>query len=173
MTSDPRGILVITGTRASGKTSVAVEVGRQLEAKHVRTAVVDLDDLCRVHAMPGFVAFDVLAVRNLVAAWPNFRDAGATHLVLAGTLRTADAIAALARNFPLAPVALVRLDACAATLRARLERRDDPDALREHLAELEQVTRDVERLPIDPFVVPNDGARVAEVAQQVIEVARW
>jgi hypothetical protein len=173
MAQDPQGIILITGTLASGKTSVAIEMGRQLEGRGIRCAVVDLDWLGWVHALPGFAGYDVLMVRNLGACWPNFRVAGATHFVLARTLRSTDALAALARMFPLTPVAVVRLTASPATLRARLERRDDPETLREHLADLDAMTAAVDKLPIEPFVVANDGRPLGEVAREVIERTGW
>ncbi|MFI5371504.1 MAG: hypothetical protein ACHQ52_08100 [Candidatus Eisenbacteria bacterium] len=173
MPPDPLGILWITGTLASGKTAVAIEIGRQLEAAALPCAVVDLDWLGWVHVGDGFRDYDRLMIANLRRLWPGFAEVGVRHLVLARALLRRDALETLASGFPGSPIVTVRLDAARRTLEQRLSSRDQGATLREHLAELDHFTTTVARAALEDAVVSNDDRPIEEVAREILGFTRW
>ena len=75
--------LLITGGLASGKTSVAIELGELLERSNHFYAVIDLDFLCWARPDPHFAtSIHQLLVRNLVPVVQGFRDSGIDWFVL-------------------------------------------------------------------------------------------
>jgi len=76
---DPEGVL-ITGVYGSGKSSVAAEIGYELEQRGELYALLDLDFL-------GWVGDHdtgrATMLRNLAAIAPNYRDLGVGRYVLA------------------------------------------------------------------------------------------
>jgi hypothetical protein len=76
---------VVCGTAGVGKTTVALEVSLLLAAKDVAHALIDGDELDRVHPWPppGWAPSE-LSRRNLAAVWANYAELGHTRLILAG-----------------------------------------------------------------------------------------
>lgn len=175
MQPDPKGILLLTGTLGSGKTTVAIEIGRQLEDSHVACAVIDLDWLCWVHlgtASP-LRSLDDFILGNLLSMWPNFRSVGVEYLVLARALLDPALLLGLTKEFSRTPVTVVRLHASPQTIEERLTRRDVGETLDEHLQEVAAMTVAIEKALLEQAIVINDGLCVADVAQQVLDIAAW
>jgi len=76
----PKGILLITGTVGSGKTTVAIDVGEQLADMGLPNAVIDLDWLGWVNIGSKFNEYDQLIMQNVITMWPNYRVVGVEYL---------------------------------------------------------------------------------------------
>jgi shikimate kinase len=173
MVQDPNGILVLTGPLGAGKTTVAVEVGRQLEAKGISCGVIDLDWLGWIHPATCLHSVEELILKNLMAVWPNFSALGVNYLVLARALIGGGIVEALAARFAQADITVVRLHASPRTLRHRLRRRDSGGELREHLAELHDITAAMDKANLTSRVVVNDTLPVEQVALKVLGMIAW
>jgi Adenylylsulphate kinase len=161
-----RGVLV-TGVFGSGKSSVAAEIGYELEQRGELYAFLDLDFL-------GWVGDHdtgrAMMLRNLAAIAPHFRDIGVATCVLAYFVPdrvTLDAI----REAMGVPLRVVRLSVPAAEIRRRLEA--DPtsgrsDDLREALESLESSAG----VGLEDLAVDGDRP-VQEVAQAMLSCLGW
>lgn len=71
----PVEVLAISGAAGVGKTSVAIEVSLQLQRRDVPHALIDTDELDRIHPVPADQA--ALTEECLRAVWHASRDAAA------------------------------------------------------------------------------------------------
>jgi hypothetical protein len=84
----PVPTLLISGTVAAGKSTVAAELNDTLAALKIPNAAVDLDAL--VWQWPSSSQWNSdLMFENLAVLWPNYQARGVTHLVLACVLEDA------------------------------------------------------------------------------------
>ena len=173
MYKQPKGILIINGTLGSGKTAVAIEIGRQLESSHLPCCVIDLDWLNWVCLNDGFDSYDQLAIQNLLSIWPNLRSVGVAYLVLARGLVNSEPIEMLKCAWPGTPITVVQLLATPPTIRERLIHRDSGDTLREHLEEVDAITILIDTVKIEQSKVVNENRSIADVAGETISIAGW
>ena len=173
MVNHPKGILIISGTLGAGKTTVAIEIGRQLELSHLPCAVIDLDWLNWVCLDNDFDDYDCLAIKNLLSIWPNFRALGVTYLILARALIHSKPIEMLKSAWPETSCKVVQLLASPDTIRARLRNREAGFTLREHLDEVNAITAKLDAVKLEQFTVTNENRSIAEVAREVIYVTGW
>ncbi len=165
--------LLLTGTVGSGKTVVAIEIGRMLEQHGKSAAVVDLDWLGWLHRHSSGVTADQLIARNLAAIWPNLRDAGMTRAVLARAILGRDGLDALRVAVPEADLVVVRLSASLSTIERRLRQRDSGEELEEHLRESVEMSRVMDREGLENFTVANDEGSPGDAAKEVLQRAGW
>jgi adenylylsulfate kinase-like enzyme len=95
-------VIVITGPIASGKTTIARELGRELERSHVRMAVIDLDLLFDMLTADGPTSEDAkwgLARRAAAALADTFLEAGVAVVIADGSFNTPGDRATFARSF--------------------------------------------------------------------------
>lgn len=173
MEHGPKGILLLTGTVGTGKTTVAAEVGEQLADIGLPNAVIDLDWLGWVNVGEDFRGYDQLIMQNLVSSWENYRGAGVEYLVLARALIQREPFELLTEVFPHAPITVVRLVASRETVEKRLSQRDSGETLREHLAEMDEMNKIMDELQLEHATVTNDDVSVEEIARQVVGIAGW
>jgi len=169
----PKGILLLTGTVGTGKTTVASAIGDQLADIGLPNAVIDLDWLGWVNVGNDFHNYDHLIMQNLLSTWQNYRDVGVEYLVLARALLQREPVGILKNSFPNTPITIVRLTASHETVKERLSRRDSEEVLREHLAEMEKMDQVMDELHLEQTSVVTDSISVAEAARQVIYIANW
>lgn len=143
---------------------MAAELGELIAEAGGRAAVVDLDWLGWLSGANGGV--DTLILANLRAVRPNFEAAGATHLVLARSVRDRRLVDELRRHLRL-ELPLVRLTASRETVVERLRSRDSGAQLAEHLAENEAEPG------LADFEVENEGRPVREVAEELAQRLGW
>jgi len=137
--------------------------------------VIDLDWLGWVHPTAlGWTGerTDALISANLAVLAGNYAAAGLEHLILARLLVRDAALAAVRRALPGIELKVVRLNAAAATLEARLRRRDSGRELEEHLGEFASYADLAVSVPVDGEV-ENDGRSLTEVAEEVLSLAGW
>jgi adenylylsulfate kinase-like enzyme len=165
--------LLLTGTVGSGKTVVAVEIGRLLEEGGVSSAIVDLDWLGWIHLPQGSVSPDDLIVRNLAAIWANLRGTRMRHAILARAVLRRDTVSELRRAIPDADLTVVRLTAPPEMIEHRLRRRDTGAILEGHLREFRTMAGAMEEARIEDLMVVNDGRPVQDIAADVLREVGW
>jgi adenylylsulfate kinase-like enzyme len=165
--------LLLTGTVGAGKTVVAIEIGHILERQGKSAAVVDLDWLGWLHMRSSAVSADQLIARNLAAIWPNLREAGMSHAVLARAILSRDGLEALRVAAPEAALTVVRLTASPSTIERRLRQRDSGKELEEHLRESTEMSRAMDREALEDTSVANDDRSPTEGAREVLERVGW
>jgi hypothetical protein len=157
--------VLVTGPVGVGKTAVAAELGEVLAERGVRAAVLDLDWLGWLPRADGGV--DQLILRNLRAVRPNLESAGATHLVLARSVRDPQFVAELAAELRDGGLAVARLTASASAIDARLRARDVGAELAEHL---DEGALDAD---VGDFELANESRLVRDVAEELADRLGW
>lgn len=166
-------VLLVNGTVGAGKTAIAAAVGRELTAREVPHAVLDLDAL--TWAWPLEDRFGQgLVLDGLSGLAPGLRRRGYRRVVLARVVEDPAEREAYERALDGADVTVVRVTADAATRERRIaERETRPDARTWHLersVELEQVLTDV---ALDDAVVDTTHLTPEAAATQVLDAAGW
>src|SRR5262249_30349610 len=114
-------VLLLTGPRAVGKSTVGYEVFSRLIRAGTRTAYVDLDQIGFCRPPPADDPENHrLKVANLGALWPGFRAAGARGLVVTGRVELAEEVRGYVDAVPGADLTLLRLRAGRAALTERI-----------------------------------------------------
>ncbi|MCQ4083079.1 ATP-binding protein [Streptomyces sp. RB6PN25] len=167
-------VLVICGAAGVGKSETAREISHRLSEAGTAHAVVDCDELDRVHPwpVPGLPPWEP-ARRNLAAVWANYARLGHTRLMLCGVLADLrQELPWIAQAVPDAAFTVVRLTAGIDELHERVRRRGPGTGRREQLC---RTARQVEQIaatdPPATLVVDTTGLDVPAVAARVI--ALW
>jgi hypothetical protein len=159
---------------ASGKTTVAIEIGELLEQRAEPYAVVDLDWLAWVRpSLDAGMTVQGLMLTNLAAVWRTYRDAGVRRLVLTRELESLDQLDGIREAIPAVEVTTVRLVAAERVLVQRLRRRDSGAQLAEHLERTGRVAADPEAAALAQATVDSGERPVPEVARDVLRDVGW
>jgi len=180
--------LIVCGASGVGKSSVAAQICQLLTRAGVSSAFVDVDTLAQFGPAPrrrrqGVSFYDVLKCKNVGSLWPNFRDAGALHLVLAARVDSLQLREQYARALEGCVLQIALLIAPPGRLRQRLTgRQRDPFHPMTHAEDgtvreevLERVAEEQVRLQaagVHDFAVVNDASPV-QAAARVLELAGW
>jgi hypothetical protein len=167
--------VLLTGTIGAGKTALAIEAGEILGRSGLGVAVIDLDWLGWFHPPAGssHVTPADLIVRNLAAVWANLRAAGARFAVLARMVQEPGEIEGIRSALEGATLTVVRVEASAPVIEARLRRRDTGAELAEHLAEVARVGRALDALHVEDWRITNGDAPVAVAAAELLDRLGW
>lgn len=164
-------VMIITGPVGAGKTTVASEVSELLEQAEIAHAFVDLDALRWCYPRrPGDRFSTRLAMKNLAAIWPNFREYGATSLVVADVIESRGELDRYRVAITGADIFVVRLTASLSTLAERLKRRELGAGLAWHLQRAPELTAIMERNNVEDLLVATDGKTVTEIAREILAV---
>jgi hypothetical protein len=102
--------ILLTGTVGAGKTAVAAEICDVLAELKIPNTACDLDAL--VWQWPSSSPWNAeLMFKNLAVLWPNYRDHGSTHLVLARVLEDAGELDRYRDAIPGAEIVVCKLTA--------------------------------------------------------------
>lgn len=169
-------VLAITGPGGVGKTTVAFEVSRQLEASGISHALIDTDELDRLFpAPPGDPHKTKLTVQNLAAVWANFRDAGASRLLLAGVMLSLDReLPYIEGAIPDADITVIRLHAAEETLSERVRWREVGSGgeaqIRRSLDQSLKMDRETAN---NALIVETSNRPVTEIAAEILQRSGW
>ena len=163
-------VIVISGSMGSGKTSVMAEASDLLAAAGVIHAAIDLDALGIGHVPEG--AWPDLAYRNLAAVWQNYARAGATRLLLAEAVETAEELDRIQAAVPESEIVVCRLTARLETMRRRVLARE-PGMLQDTLvARVAELNALLDAAELEDFSLVNE-ASVTDVAREMLARAEW
>jgi adenylylsulfate kinase-like enzyme len=166
-------VVLLTGSIASGKTTIATEIGEILPPARAIISI-DLDQLGWAF-IPDAPGDRILRLRtdNLAAIWPNLRSAGFRHVVISAAITTADELGLIHEAIGQSTLTVVRLITSPQLLEERLRRRDAERLLADHLAAIPELDRMIERSNLEDFRVTNDQRSPREVAMEVLETIGW
>ena len=165
-------LLILSGSVGVGKTTVGSAISGILAAAEIPHAFVDRDALSS--SWPPVGRFnEEIGYRNLTDVWRNFRDAGATRLILSGVMETRDDVERCRSAVPGAAIALCRLQASRATREARIRAREGGASREWHLARTVELEEILEGAELEDFRVQNDGRPANVVAREVLARAGW
>jgi len=170
---NPKGILLLTGTVGTGKTTSAIEIIEQLADMGLPCAVIDLDWLGWINVGADFHEYETLIAQNVISVWPNYHALGVKYLVLARGFTQREPVQTLKKAFPDTPMTIVRLIASKETITMRLTQRDSGETLREHLEELNEMDRIMDELQLEDEIIITDAVSVKNVAQQIVNLIDW
>ncbi len=162
--------VLVTGVYGSGKTTTIEEMAGMLEAAAVPFAAVDLDWLAWANLDDHGPESHRVLLANLASVVGNFRAAGMTHVLLAGTVDRDSDVADLADAVGI-PVRVVRLSAPIEVIARRLE--GSPTG--ERLDDLAQARADLARgsgARVGDRVVDSDRP-VRMVAEEILDWLGW
>jgi adenylylsulfate kinase-like enzyme len=118
------GVVVVTGARAVGTSTIGFGLARHLWSRQVSTGFADLDQLAFLRTGGGAdPAATSLGVRNLARLHEHFAAHGAARLVVSAHLRASAQHRAVRMAAPRAEVTVVRLRADEETIAAHVRRR--------------------------------------------------
>jgi cytidylate kinase len=169
-------VLAITGPGGVGKTTVAFEVSRRLEASGTGHALIDTDELDRLFPPPSDDPRKTkLAARNLAAAWANFRASGADRRVILGVMLCLDwELPYIETSVPDADVTVIRLRATEEELLERVWRREVSSGGEAQIRRAFYQLREMDQEPAnDALIVETSERSVAEVASEIIRRGGW
>ncbi|MEV7013007.1 hypothetical protein [Streptosporangium sp. NPDC051022] len=163
----PYEVLVICGPAGVGKSSTAYEVAHRLTRAGVSHALLDADELDRVHPAPPGAD---LARRNLSAMWSNYAALGHTRLILTGVfVDIGRETAWIGEAVPGAKITVVRLTADGRTLSDRVHRREIGSGAEEQLERtMAQVRGIMVNDSADTVVIDTTDMPVTAVAGAVL-----
>ena len=98
---------------------------------------------------------------------------GVAYLVLARGLVNSEPIEMLKYAWPRTPITVVQLLATPPIIRKRLIHRDSGDTLREHLEEVDTITKLIDTANIVQSKVVKENRPIEDVAAEVIGIAGW
>lgn len=172
--TDTVDVLVICGAAGVGKTSTACEVSLRLAGDDVTHAMVDCDELERLHPwpVPQFPVWEV-SRRNLSAVWRTYSDLGHQRLLLCGVFSDLrQELRWIAEAVPDAAFTVVRLSAGREVLESRVRRREIGTAADDQLVSSNRQLEEIAFLdPPGTLVVDTDCLDVPQAAERVI--ALW
>ena len=172
--AQPVEAVLITGGLASGKTSVAIEIGEALERAALPFAVVDLDWLCWAWS-PSLAQNGVHALMcdNLRSLLPNLRNQGVRHLVLARAVLSTQGMTQLREAIAPTPLRVFRLTTTEDAAVRRLRARDSGPRLAAHLERRSKFEELVARAAPDAAVLDSTNRDAGTVAAEIVGALAW
>jgi hypothetical protein len=170
----PAEAVLLTGGLATGKTTVAIEVGEALERARAPFAVIDLDWLCWAWS-PDLDDSGVHALLcdNLQTVVPNMMARGVRYFVLARAVLTAPGIDHIRHAVSPMPLRLLRLTANDDEVVRRLRARDSGARLDGHVSMRSEFAQQTRAAAPSADEVDTTYDDAAAAAAKVLQVLGW
>jgi adenylylsulfate kinase-like enzyme len=174
LSSSPVPVLVLTGPVGAGKSTVGSEIGRLLREASVSYAIVDLPRIGDAWpSSPDDPWNERLIHQNLACMWANFREAGASRLVICRVLEERSLLDRIREAVPGANITVVRLRVPLEVLQERLRAREHPLRADWYLNVATYLCEKMEKSPVEDHVVDNGDRYPDEVAKEVLGRLKW
>lgn len=153
---------------------MASESARLLREAGVPYALVDLPRIGEAWPPPADDPWNEhLIHRNLASLWLNFREAGASRLLLSRVLEARSLLRYIADAVPGSEITVVRLRAPLELLHRRLRARESPRAADWYLNVATILFERMEQSHVEDHIVDNDTLSPLEVAETVLGCVGW
>jgi hypothetical protein len=168
----PRSLLIIAGSMGSGKTAVMGEASDILALRGIPHAAIDLDTLGFAH-LPGATSNDGVMYRNLQAVAGNYTALGIDRFLLARAIETRADIERCVAAVAAKEVKVCKLTASLETMRQRIGSRELGVCRGKYIERVTILNDILDQARLENFVVTNEGRPLTDVANEVLERARW
>ncbi|MDO4067166.1 hypothetical protein [Clavibacter michiganensis] len=168
--------VILTGTVGAGKTTTMHALGALLAERRIPHALVDMDAVRLLRPAPRTDPFQQeLALRNLGDLSRNYREAGASVVIVAAVVERAEDLVSYAAALGSRDPLLVRLTVDAGEVQARIEERhlDDAHALAWHSARAPELAAIIDRAGLGGHAIDTTSRTPAEVAAVIADRASW
>jgi hypothetical protein len=167
-------VIVITGPVGVGKSTVALEAAGLLRRAQIAYALVDLPQIGNSWPSPSDDPWNErLIQRNLRALWTNFREAGASRLLLCRVLEERSLLRYILEAVPGSNITVVRLRASLEELHARLRARENPRSLGWYLDVATYLEKRLEQTRVEDILIETEKRPPAEIASEILQRAGW
>ncbi len=163
-------VLVLNGSPGSGKTTLANAIAERLRAMDIPHAVIDVDELARVHPEID----SSLGWRNLRAIWPNYAAFPNLRVILPVCIESKRHLDEMRSAAPSRKFTICELVANESILKERVTKRVPNEYWRSKLRKL--VERHLAKDPTDrfgDFRIRTDDPSVEEAAEQILSRLGW
>ena len=165
-------LLIITGSMGSGKTAVMAEASDILALRGIPHAAIDLDMLGFAHLPTGAENDDVM-YRNLQAVAGNYVALGVDRFLLARAIENHAELERCRAAVAATEVTVCRLTALVETMQQRIGSRELGVCRGKYIERVTTLNDAPDRAQLENFVVTNEGRPLTDVANEVLERARW
>lgn len=169
-------VVFLNGTVGVGKTTTADALSDLERAANRVHAVVDLDQVRRLHPSPAGDPFShEIELANLRDLARNYCATGAERLILAGVVEEADELPRYVEALQGSRLLLVRLTVDHAVAAERLRQRhgDETQGLAWHLARTVELSGTLDEAPFEDVRIDTTGRTPEAVARDVQRAAGW
>lgn len=167
-------VLLLTGPTGAGKTTIAMESARLLNAAEVPHAMVDLAVIAECSPRPPDDPWNErLLHRNLACMWQNFRQAGADRLILCRVLEDRSLLRYVAEAVPGAQITVIRLTAKLSELHARIYSREAGRDPQWYLDVATSLAVKLDESRVEDHIVSNQDRSAADAAEDALRLAGW
>ena len=167
-------VLLFTGPTGAGKTTVAMEASRLLGEAGLPHALVDLGVIAECYPTPpGDPWNERLMHENLASMWQNFRQAGASRLILSRVLEDRSLLRHIRAAVPGAKITVIMLQARLSALQERIRSREAGRDPQWYLDAAAYLDGQQSGSGVSDHVVGNENRPAADAACDALRLAGW
>jgi predicted kinase len=163
-------ILILHGSPASGKTTLARAIAEQLRANGIAHAVIDPDDLSKVYPHPE----SLFSLNNLKAIWPNYAAIPGLKVIIPTVITDKGNLKQLRDAMPASSFMVCELTAPQSVLQERVVAREPNEYWQKRLLQfVELYGQRTDNAELRDFQIATQDKTIDSTAQEVIEKVGW